>query len=191
MTRFNDFWMRSCITWKGVPTLLGTNKAPDSAFWNFIVAKPAIHLCKLHKKSDFNAQEMFLTFSQLDMCWWFFIISLVSLQVRKDVLRVYLYPKIDFYSTRAMTLHSYNVEEISTFYHKSTNRRTSLIPFTCIGVERSADDKTNFYALMKRDAQKATVKLHICTLISNPMLHSCSEEETLHADINQPIRELQ
>ena len=50
--------MRSCTTGKGVPTLLGINKTPDSAFWNVIVSKPAINLCELHKKSDFKAQEM-------------------------------------------------------------------------------------------------------------------------------------
>ena len=55
-------------TWKGVSTLLGINKTPDSTFWNFIGSKPAINLSELHKKSDFKAQEMFLTFSQLDMC---------------------------------------------------------------------------------------------------------------------------
>ena len=53
MTRFNYFEMRSCTTWKGVPTLLGINKTPDSTFWNFIVSKPAINLSEIHKKIRF------------------------------------------------------------------------------------------------------------------------------------------
>ena len=63
--------MRLYTTWKGVPTLLSIYiyiKKTDSTSSNFIVSKLAINLSELHKKSDFKAQEMFLTFSQLDKC---------------------------------------------------------------------------------------------------------------------------